>query len=157
MFSIITTFLKGHALKFGIGLLITAVISGGGWFINNKISNLQTELKQQIEVSAIVTNEYDRSLKILETQKREFELFRKDMVFMDGLLKDKQREDNKVANGIINIRGGLNEVIVEKDGEISDVLIDTLNGIRVLRESTKSSREGESGGDNEVPQDGDTK
>lgn len=147
MIGMIGAFLKGNAIRIGITLLITAMIGGGGWFMNNKNNNLEIALKHQIEASAIVTNEYERTLDLLAQEKNEFANYREDIKFLDKLLQDKQKEDMEVYKSTMEIKGVVNEVINEEDDAVSDVLIDALDGLRMLRESTYGSGEGEHGGD----------
>lgn len=134
MFTLLMTFIKGNATRIIIGLVMTAVLSGGGWFIKNKYDNMQIERDQQIEVIAILTNEYEEAIHLAESNAEAFHEYREMIKVLDRKMHDKHQEDIKREKGIADIRERVYNVD-KKDDNVSAVIRSTLDGIRLLRES----------------------
>ena len=132
MWSTLVSFLVKHFRPITVVIVFLSAIGYHYWVV----TDYEEELKHSENVVAIVTNEYERALLLVEHNAEELDKFKKRQAVVMNVLKEKHMADLKRLQDIQKILEGTRNVKDEDDGNVSNVIRSTLDGLRVLRQGS---------------------
>ncbi len=131
MISTVLGFLGGAYGKIiGIGVLVASVL-GYWWYLTSSLDSAREAQKYAEDNVILVTYEFDRlygaHTKLIGDAEKQVELHKASVV----ALKKAQKVELARAIKLAEIRGRINNVREEDDGNVSRVLSDTLDALRL--------------------------
>lgn len=112
----------------------TTVLAGGALFVKYKINSLQKEKAELIQQNTVLANDLRRAIDInVENQLaiKRLENANKLKEQAERNLKDKMKKDQQTIDGLMD---KISKVKPEDDGQVANILKDTVDSIQKQRE-----------------------
>lgn len=114
----------------GVITLVSLLVIG---YLKYQLQTSEHDRKQAELNTQLVVSEFDTLYKSNQDLKEDYENNKEIYQYNMQLLQDKHKQDLKLVSGLSKITTEIKNVTKENDGEIANVLSDTLNSLRMLK------------------------